>query len=346
MPVERSLPFEKALLPLFFPSILIRFLVDSGYEEKYIFAGTNITSAELQSPDIRVSYAVHSKLIANAENLWGRPGLGLSFGSTLGLYSLGMVGQAAISSRSLGDAMETIARYLSLRSPLLAFTIERETEGTGFVLSGTRELGRNQRFMVEAAFAASAKFLTQLTKKKLDGMSFEFQHKMSGPQDIYIAALGSNVSFQRPYQKLYIPNRLAKICLPTANSMSAIEARRYCDAEIKRLGIDYGFKHIVETLLRSRLATPPSEKETSKLLGYSPRNFRRQLAEEDTNYRNLLNSIKLESAKTYLTTTHLNIDEIAFEIGYKNVGNFSRAFKRWAGVTPSAYRRHPMADRF
>jgi len=163
MPVERSLPFEKALLPLFFPSILIRFLVDSGYEEKYIFAGTNITSAELQSPDIRVSYAVHSKLIANAENLWGRPGLGLSFGSTLGLYSLGMVGQAAISSRSLGDAMETIARYLSLRSPLLAFTIERETEGTGFVLSGTRELGRNQRFMVEAAFAASAKFLTQLT---------------------------------------------------------------------------------------------------------------------------------------------------------------------------------------
>jgi len=47
----------------------------------------------------------------------------------------------------------------------------------------------------------------------------------------------------------------------------------------------------------------------------------------------------------YLTTTHLSIEEIALEIGYQNVGNFSRAFKRWTQVTPSGYRRHPRADR-
>jgi len=313
--------------------------MDAGYEEQYILAGTNITSAELQSPDIRVSYAVHSKLIANAEILWGRPGLGLSFGSTLGLYSLGMIGQAAISSQSLGDAMETIARYLSLRSPLLAFTIERDVDGIHFILSGTRELGRNQRFMVEAAFAASAKFLTQLTEKRLDGMSFEFQHKMSGSQDMYIAALGSNISFQRPCQKLYLPAQLTKIYLPTANSMSAIEARRYCDAEIKRLGITHGFKHIVETILRSRLSSPPTEKETAKILGYSARNLRRRLAEEGINYRDLLNSIKLESAKKFLISTNLRIEEIALEVGYKNVGNFSRALKRWTGRSPTAFRK-------
>jgi len=256
-----------------------------------------------------------------------------------------MVGQAAISSRSLGDAMETIARYLSLRSPLLAFTIEREAEGINFVLSGTRELGRNQRFMVEAAFAALAKFLTQPAGKRLDGLSFDFQHKIIGSMDIYTTVLGPNVSFQQPRQKIYLPVTLSTILLPTANSMSAEEARRYCDAEIKRLGIDHGFKQIVETLLRSSLATPPTEKETARVLGYSPRNFRRQLAEEGTNHRNLLNSIKLESAMIYLTTTHLSIEEIALEIGYQNVGNFSRAFKRWTQVTPSGYRRHPRADR-
>jgi len=164
---------------------------------------------------------------------------------------------------------------------------------------------------------------------------------MTGAREIYNAVLGPNVRFQKLRHKLFIPATLSTILLPTANSMNAEEARRYCDSEIKRLGIDHGFKQIVETLLRSRLATAPTEKETSRLLGCSPRNFRRQLAEEGTNYRNLLNSIKLESAMTYLTTTHLSIEEIACEIGYKNVGNFSRAFKRWTGITPSTYRRHP-----
>jgi len=192
--------------------------------------------------------------------------------TTLNLCSLGMVGQAAISSHTLSDAMETIARYLSLRSPL--------PEGISFILSGMRELGSSQRFMVDAAFAASAKFLTQLADKKLDGLSFEYQHKMTGSKDKYIDALGPNVSFQQPRQKLFLPASLSKILLPTAHSISAEEARRYCDAEIKRLGIDHGFKQIVETLLRSSLTTPPTEKETARILGYSPRNFRRQLAEE------------------------------------------------------------------
>jgi len=69
--------------------------------------------------------------------------------------------------------------------------------------------------------------------------------------------------------------------------MNAEEARRYCDAEIKRLGIEHRFKQIVSTLIRSRLTTQPS----------SPRNFRRQLAVENTNFGNLLNSIKLEPTK-------------------------------------------------
>jgi len=341
MSLEIPTPANKTSLPLFFPSVLIGFLVKAGHEEKHILAGTNLSLAELRSPDTRVSHAVHSRLIVNAENLWGNPGLGLSFGSILNLYSLGMVGQAAISSRSLGDAMETIARYLSIRSPLLSFTIERDTEGIGFVLSGTRDLGRSRRFMVEAAFAASAQFLTQIADRKLDDLSFEFQHKRAGPIANYTAALGRNVSFQQPCQKLILPAALSQIPLPTANSMSATEARRYCDAEIERFGVEQGFRHIVETLLRSRLATPPTENETSRILGYSARSLRRRLAAEDTSYRHLLDSIRLESAKKHLTSTHLNIEEIAFEIGYRNVGNFSRAFKRWTGKSPSAFRRRP-----
>jgi len=123
--------------------------------------------------------------------------------------------------------------------------------------------------MVEAAFAAVSKFLTQLAGKSLEGLSFELQHKMTGPMDIYKAALGPNVKFEQPNEKLCMPARLAKIPLPTANSMNAAEARRYCDAEIKRLHTDQGFKQIVGALLKSQLSAPPTEQATSKILGYA-----------------------------------------------------------------------------
>ena len=49
-------------------------------------------------------------------------------------------------------------------------------------------------------------------------------------------------------------------------------------------------------------------------------------------------SMRMEKAKQLLESTDLSITEIAFEVGYEYSSNFTTAFKRQFGITPSAAR--------
>jgi len=330
-----------AEVPLIFYSALVQFLMSAGHDESEILKDTNLSLSLLRAPDTRVSFPVFSKLVTNAEKVWGRPGLMLSFGASFNLYSLGMVVQAASSSHTLGEGMETLARYFSLRSPLLAYETDHNSQGITFFLSGTRELGKIEKYMVEATFASVTKFLNQLIGERLKTLSFSFKHEIIGPESLYLETLGPNIQFGQNHNFIYLPKSLAKLKLITSNPMSAAEAKQYCDEEIKRLDDSLSLKDVISRLLLARITKATTEPEAAKILGFSARNLRRQLAAEGTTFRDLKNNVKLRTAKKYLTTTHLNIDEIAVAIGYNNTENFSRAFKRWTGITPSHYRRHP-----
>jgi len=328
-----------ATLPLFFPYALIKFLHTQGINQNKVLAGTGITPNSLRSLDTRITHTNHRQLLKNAERVWAKPGLGLAFGSSLKLYSLGMIGQAAYASRTLGQAMDTIRKYLALRSPLLTYSVHRKGSGTSYVLSGTRDLGGTERFMVESAFAATASFLTELSGKPLGLIEFNFKRRASGKLDQYRESLGTKISFEQQSDNIFIPSKFLRIKLSTSNRITVEEARRYCEAEIAQLGAELGFKQVVYTLLNSRLANTPTESETAKILGYSARSLRRRLTTQNTTFRELLQSVRCDVAKRLLSTTHMLVEEIAHEIGYLNVGNFSRAFKAWTGLSPTIYRR-------
>lgn len=54
--------------------------------------------------------------------------------------------------------------------------------------------------------------------------------------------------------------------------------------------------------------------------------------------RNYLTRVKLNQAKRYLIDSELAVEEIAERLGFASISHFSRQFKRWTGVSPSAYR--------
>ena len=57
------------------------------------------------------------------------------------------------------------------------------------------------------------------------------------------------------------------------------------------------------------------------------------------NFSAFLRDIRLGHASRLLTTTQLNISEIAFQCGYSNLSNFNRLFKKYKEMTPFAYRK-------
>jgi AraC-like DNA-binding protein len=54
--------------------------------------------------------------------------------------------------------------------------------------------------------------------------------------------------------------------------------------------------------------------------------------------RRLVERIRESIAVEYLTTTRKPLSEIAYALGYDDLSNFRRAFKRWTGKAPGEYR--------
>ena len=55
--------------------------------------------------------------------------------------------------------------------------------------------------------------------------------------------------------------------------------------------------------------------------------------------------VKIEKSKKLLNKTPLNINQIAYKLGYKNTESFNRAFKRLMHCTPTEYRKYKIPQK-
>jgi AraC-like DNA-binding protein len=74
-------------------------------------------------------------------------------------------------------------------------------------------------------------------------------------------------------------------------------------------------------------------------LGISSRTLQRHLSGQDASLRAIVEECRLEIARVLLCKTDLSVQEIAARTGYSTPSGFARAFARWAGLPPRAYRR-------
>src|SRR5262249_24094750 len=92
-------------------------------------------------------------------------------------------------------------------------------------------------------------------------------------------------------------------------------------------------------LLRARVISgPTSLEETAAALALHPRSLLRRLKASGTTFRDLLNETRLEVAYQLLTGTRLSITQIGLALRYADTAAFTRAFERWSGLAPSAWR--------
>jgi AraC-like DNA-binding protein len=79
--------------------------------------------------------------------------------------------------------------------------------------------------------------------------------------------------------------------------------------------------------------------ECADLIGISERTLQRRLATHETSFNELQDQTRFDTAKQLLCDNAMGISEISYDLGYANPANFTRAFRRWAGVTPRQHRK-------
>ena len=98
----------------------------------------------------------------------------------------------------------------------------------------------------------------------------------------------------------------------------------------------------VRAAIERELATgAPSLPTVARDLGTSERTLQRRLADERLSFRELVESVREQLARSYLAELRLPIADVAFRLGYAETSAFLRAFKRWTGTTPTRWREMP-----
>jgi AraC-like DNA-binding protein len=91
---------------------------------------------------------------------------------------------------------------------------------------------------------------------------------------------------------------------------------------------------------RSNLRMPLRIAEVAALFGYSPRHLSRLVAEHyGQTYSSQVRMLRTQAALALLADSSLPVAEVGETVGYPDPANFSRAFRREVGISPSAYRR-------
>jgi len=73
-------------------------------------------------------------------------------------------------------------------------------------------------------------------------------------------------------------------------------------------------------------------------LGLTRRSLQRRLARHGTSFTDLVSKLLRERSEGLLTNSPDTVTSIAMSLGYTDAAHFSRAFKRWTGTSPSAFR--------
>lgn len=297
-----------------------------GITESALLAGLPVR--DLADPTTRVPLKVCEAIAARANV----PALGLEAGLQMTLSSHGFLGFAAMTAATVRDALELAVRFASTRTSAIALSLHVAGARAAFVVEERTDLGHLRETLVLALLVGLWRLGTSVTGLALDGTA-----EVTFARPPYLAALpvADRMRFSCASNRLVFDARLLDVPLTAADPVASALARAQCERELAALGDD--------VVTRVRRELPASLPAVAKALKLSPRTLKRRLAASGTTFTHLHDAHRRETALLLVADRALAISDVAARLGYTELPNFTRAFRRWTGVTPQAYRRDTLA---
>lgn len=324
-----------------YPRLLMQLVTERGHDAERLLQGIGLSMTQLESEAARVSAVQYAAIALAAMNECADEGLGYALAMRTPPTAYGPLGIAMMSSDTLGEALVLALKYLPLLQAGTPFDISQDG-----LFSCVRPYLPVQmlplplrRYFAEAQMGGIVRSATRLMGiAHVKECELWFEH----PEPPYFSQYASELpttQHDAPYTQLRFPLALLQHKLPLADRVACAQALAQCDQEITLLtaGKD-NLAARVRELLHVRSGHCPAAEDIATQLNMSVRTFKRRLSEQGTSFRLLLEEAQRLSAIELLRQRHLTLERIAQELGYSDPANFTRAFKRWTGMTPSAFR--------
>jgi AraC-like DNA-binding protein len=311
-----------------------------GFSDEEILEGMRLTREQLVEDNRFLSLEQFRRLARRAIALTGEGWLGLDVGRSTQISAHGPLGYAMMASRDVGQVLDMVQRYSSLRVEIAKFDLVEHGDRVHLVVEETLPWGNISEYLASHIFGTICLVLETVSGAPLPDTRVAFTHASPPWAAEYEKRLpGIDVSFGAPACVLDFPSSfLATRCI-TADPATFEQAVRMCERAESRRDDDCDLAQRVLDRLLDRDGDYPSLTEMAAELAMSNRTFIRKLKAQDTSYQMLLDDVRQELAIWYLRQSDLSAEAIAERLGYRDTSNFSRTCKRWFGLTPRQIRQ-------
>ncbi len=311
-------------------------VVELGVDAAAWLAISGLKECDLVDAAAVVPIETFGELVANAIALTGVSGFGVLAGRRLIPGSHGILGLAAAASSHISEAMQIVARFVCLRTGVIDIRTQVTNETLKVHFVPALGLGSARNAVTEISVVAVKNIADDLFRgrSRCSEVFFEFPEPPHAAlaRDIF----GCTVRYGQRWSGLSFPLAVAEEPAYKHDPLVLAEAMQICVDELKRLGNNKLVSTRLERVILDHLPALPALPACARLLGMSQRTLHRRLLEEETSYREVIESVRHRMALE-LIRRKTTVKEVAYSLGYTDIANFRRAFKRWEGVAPSEW---------
>lgn len=328
----------------------VRLMLQSGdIAPPALLEGSGLREEGLRDADF-VSWWSMAAVFDNLDARTGSPVWPVEFGARLNITSHGAVGFAALTAPTLGDAMATIATYYRARITAVEMRLheeENELQLTVCDVTGDSVFaGRIALIVLKVVESLLVAILGTIPDNAV-------RVSLARPKDADAGQIRrmyqARVTFGGDNYRIAIPASWKNLPSPLHERAVYQDNILECQRAIERSNAFPTAAGMVRFFLRAWLESalaghsvsvrPPSLESVAERMAVTPRTLIRRLKQEGESYQNILDLLRQEYAGRMLADAGLGIADIATRLGYTESPNFTRAFRRWHGISPAVWRR-------
>ncbi len=298
-----------------------------------------IPSALLRQQHARVSLLQYSRLITALMRASNDELLGQAY-QPLPMGSLSILTHWLVAAKTMGQVVHRLARFYQIMGKGMNLTLEQDDDSFSLIIGNDYHPREADVFINEFSFFSIHRILCWLLKD-----IFPIQHlyfPFSAPpyaKDYRLMFYGAPVTFDSECARIVFPLQL--LDKPVVQNQESLQ-RLLTDPISNFLVLNFygeSWSSKVGSIIQDKLQALPTLPELAEEMNLPPYTLQRRLAEEGVSYLSIKNQVKRDAAIERLVHTDLSIEEISSQLGFSETSPFTRTFKGWTGVPPSAYRK-------
>lgn len=330
-----SLPGDVRIGPVgVIPEVLLAF----GVSPEQIFTQAGIRLSSFSNPETRIAFEALGRLLQASAAATKREDFGLLVGERFRMRDLGLLGELMRHSPTVGDALRALLMHLQVYDrgavPML---LRQEPSNVLLGYSIYRPDIPGIAYAYDAAIAIANQIMRDLCGPGWKPLRVQFSHYRPMETGAFRQLFGSYVQFDTEvsgisFESFWLDKPIAGSDASRRSEVLAVIKDAHGIA-----GMRFS-EQVLAALPQLVLGGASSAKNVALNFGIHERTLRKRLTLEGKKYQDLLNQTRFDLAGQLLNNTRLPLSEVAAALNFADLATFSRAFRGWAGMSPTKWR--------